>query len=185
MDPETVGERGREKVGSRRLVRGLLVPLVMVLGLVALVVWWMAPPANPLVRAESEHGIHLPPSATDIQCRGDAWHGFLDRGAFTMFEMNQGDLAEFEGQLKVFSRELPARTGHVDPVVNGWNVWPVGAKTFVPGNAEIGGFERTWSGDAVPLEMLSCASPEGDWLHVEFWKLPESAVLVKMYTDWN
>ena len=135
-------------------------------------------------RSELEHGIILPFSARNIQCRGDAWRGFLDRGAATMFEMRTNDLPGFLSQLRVRSRAAPVQsTG--DPAVNGYNVWPRGSATFVPGDAQYGGFRRTWRGEPVPVEMLSCSSPKGDWLHVELWRLDTGATLVKMYTDWN
>ena len=135
-------------------------------------------------RAEREHGILLPSSARDIQCRGDAGRGFLDRGAVTMFEMDAGELAAFVGQVTVNSRTAPVRT-HGDPRVNGWNVWPEGASSFVPVESVYAGFERTWVGEPTPIEMLNCSSPTGDFLHLEFWRLESGSLLVKIYTDWN
>lgn len=167
------------------MIRGILLVTCIIAGLLAAVIWWKTPPSDPRLRAEGEHGIHLPPSAANIQCRGDAWVGFLDRGASTLFEMNSGDLDGFVSQLKINARRQPAVAGPGDPLMNGWNVWPHDADTFVPGNQPYGGFKKTWSGDAVPTEMLSCASPAGDFLHVEFWKIPGPTVLVKMFTDWN
>ncbi len=102
-----------------------------------------------------------------------------------MFEMDAADLAGFVSTLHVTSRQKPVSQVSCDPLVNGWNVWPRGADSFIPGNPQYGGFERTWTGEAVPLEMLSCASPTGDWLHVEFWKLEGGTLLAKVYTDWN
>src|SRR2546422_3284921 len=126
----------------------------------------MSPIGDPRTRAEHEHRIRLPASAHNIQCTGDASRGFLDRGAATMFEMSTNDLTSFVAQLRIKSRATPVQTAG-DPTVNGYNVWPRGAQTFVPGNACYGGFRRTWQGDAAAVEMLSCASPTGDWLHVE------------------
>ena len=153
----------------------------------ALLVAWLitAPPDDLSARLERIHGIHLPATATSIQSRGDAWHGFLDRGEATVFEMQSADLAAFVGQLKVNFRNPPARKGPADPTLNGWNVWPIGAKSFVPGNPQYGGFHRTWSGDAIPVEMLSCSSPTGDSLHVKYWKLEGDTMVVKMFTNWN
>lgn len=167
------------------MIRGFLLVICIVAGLMAAVVWWKTPPSDPRIRAEVEHGIHLPPSAANIQCRGDAWVGFLDRGASTLFEMNAGDLDGFVAQLKVNDRRPPVVAGSGNPLINGWNVWPKDAQSFVPGNGQYGGFQKTWSGDALPVEMISCASPTGDWLHVEYWRLPQSSLLVKMFTDWN
>jgi hypothetical protein len=101
-----------------------------------------------------------------------------------MFEMTTNDLTAFVAQLHIQSRAAPLR-GAGDPTVNGYNVWPTGARTFVPGGAQYGGFRRTWQGDATPVEMLSCTSHTGDWLHVELWRLEGEALLIKMYTDWN
>lgn len=175
-----------QKAKSSRPSRSIGVILAIVAGFVAIGAWTRTPPpADPGVRSERLHGIHLPPSASEIQCRGDAWHWAPDRGEATLFEMKSPDLAGFVAGLKIRSRSLPVRTAPADPTLNGWNVWPDTAKSFVPGNRQYGGFSRTWTGDAIPVEMLSCASPTGDWLHVEYWKLPGDSLLVKMYTDWN
>ena len=175
---------GPKKTISRRSNR--VVAAALGVGVALLVTWWLtSPPDNLRARLERIHGIHLPPSATNIQSHGDAWHGFLDRGEATLFEMSSSDLAGFVSGLKITSRNFPTRTTSADPTLNGWNVWPTTAKSFVPGNPQYGGFSRTWPGEAVPVEMLSCASPTGDWLHVEYWKLPGEAMLVKMFTDWN
>jgi hypothetical protein len=101
-----------------------------------------------------------------------------------MFEMSTNDLTAFIAQLRIKSRTTPVKAAG-DPKVNGYNVWPTGAQTFVPGNCKYGGFRCTWQGEATPVEMLSCSSPTGDWLHVELWRLEGEAMLVKMYTDWN
>ena len=163
----------------------LIITVSVIFCIFAVAIWLLVlPPRDPRVRAEREHGVRLPPSAHNIQCRGDASRGFLDRGAATMFEMSTNEMTAFVAQLQVRLRTLPARaTG--DPTINGYNVWPTSAATVVPGNAQYGGFRRTWQGVAVPVEMLSCSSPKGDWLHVEFWRLEGGALLVKMYTDWN
>lgn len=134
--------------------------------------------------AERQHGITLPKSAKDLQHTGDADTKTADRGAATLFEMSEGNLAAFLAQLTVLDRKLPAKAKG-DPTVNGWNVWPRTAKTFVPGNKEYGGFKPTWKGVATPQKMLSCESTTGDWLHVEIWEIGEQSLVVKVYTDWN
>lgn len=136
-------------------------------------------------RAEREHGITLPSSSRNVQCRGDAWLGVMDRGASTMFEMHPEELESFLSRLRVKSRNGPAKAGPGDPCQNGYNVWPQDSRTAVPGNEQYGGFTSTWQGTAVPSEMLSCGSPVGDSLHVELWNVSTNCVLVKMYTDWN
>ena len=101
-----------------------------------------------------------------------------------MFEIDQADVQRFIDQLNISSRTLPATAGPGDPCINGWNVWPKNAPTFVPGNAEFDGLKRTWNGEAKPVEMLSCKPAKGDWLHVEIWSV-NSHALIKLYTDWN
>lgn len=136
-------------------------------------------------RAEHDHGISLPASARNIQCRGDAWVGFLDRGAVTLFEMASGELGSFLSQVRVTSRSAPALPGPGDPCVGGWNVWPVGSPTACPGNPEYCGFTNTWQGTTVPSEMMSCASPVGDSLHIEVWGVVPTGLVIKLCTDWN
>ena len=105
-----------------------------------------------------------------------------DRAIATMFELDQADVQRFIRQLKITSRDGPEKTGPGNPCRNGSNVWPQKARTYVPGN--IGDFKRTWTNDAIPIEMISCDSPRGDWLHVEIWSVGDHA-LIKLCTDWN
>ncbi len=136
-------------------------------------------------RAEYEHGVRLPPSAAEIQCRGDGWLRVTPiRGGFvnSMFEMEPAELPAFLAPLHIRSRAAPALASG-DPKVNGWNVWPQGSPTFIVGNPQGGGdWRQTWSGTATPMEMVSCDSPEGRFLHLEFWKLDSGKMLVKMGT---
>ena len=62
-------------------------------------------------RAEFEHGIALPPSASKSQCRGDGWlrvnplsGGFVT----TMFEMDPAETSAFLAPLRIRSRSGPA-----------------------------------------------------------------------------
>lgn len=141
------------------LAASLSVLLLLALPLVYFV--WMIT-SQSRARAEWEHGMVLPASAGKFQCRGDANHLFLDRGASTVFEMPATDLAAFKSGLKI----NPAR------------------QTHVPGNAQYNGFAFPWTA-AAPLETLHCDSPKGDWLHLEIWPLASGRVGVWMYTDWN
>jgi hypothetical protein len=162
-------------------MRTIVITLTTVtIGFVAWVA--LSPRSDARARAESKHGIELPISATNVQCR--ASRGFLDQGVATLFEMTATDLASFVSRLRINSRSTPAKSSG-DPTVNGYNVWPSGSSTFVPSNERYGGWRRTWHGEAVPIEMLSCSSPKGDWLHVELWRLQDGRMLVKMYTDWT
>jgi hypothetical protein len=142
---------------------------------------------NSRERAEYEHGIALPPSASEIQCRGDGWLRVTPiSGGFvtTMFEMNPADTAAFLAPLRIRSRNGPAvPTG--DPLVNGWNVWPEKSPTFIPGNVQGGGWQQTWTGAATPVEMVSCDSPVGRFLHLEFWELDRGTRLIKICTMWD
>ena len=131
---------------------------------------------------ENAHGLKLVPSARSFQQLSKG--SFIDDGVLSMFEIDSQELDEFIAQLEIQSRHVPTITGPGNPCVNGWNVWPTNAETFTPGNRELSKLRRTWVGDAVPIEMLSCGSPLGDWLHVEIWSV-EGSALIKMYTDWN
>ncbi len=175
MERRTAGSNGPKKV-----LIGLLIPILVVAGLVAGFIIWKIPPSDLRVRAEGEHGIRLPVSAMKIQCRGDAWHGFLDRNAFTIFEMDRSDLPTFVGSLKVAKREVAVNKTPADPIT----VNVLGENDYFRGNAEA--FDKNWAADLVPVEKLSCDSPIGaDWLHVEFWEISTTRLLVKVHSDWN
>ena len=133
---------------------------------------------------ESDHKIVFPASAKNIQNRGNSGSSLLDRGLATMMEIDRKDLEAFVDQLTITERRKPAQ-GTGDPTINGWNVWPQGAKTFVPGNKVYGGFNKTWDTAPVPEEMLSCQSPTGMFLHVEVWGMQDEKVLLKLYTWWE
>lgn len=157
--------------------------VVFVLGLVGMASC-NGPAKNPVGVVERCHGIKLPASARNLQHKTSGGWGFLDRGALSLFETDQKDVQSFVAQLSIKSREPPARSGSGDPRQNGWNVWPERSATFVPGNTVFGGLRTTWQGAATPIEMFSCSSSKGDWLHVEIWSVEDHA-LVKIYTDWN
>ena len=112
-------------------------------------------------RIEREHGLRLPPSASAFECRGDAALGFLDRGAASAFTVATNELAGFLAQLNF-------RTGF---------------QTFIPGNSQYQ-LHASWRRGS-PLASYSCASPVGDWLHVEVWPIDTTNVGVALYTDWN
>lgn len=134
---------------------------------------------------ESDHDIVFPASAGNFQNRGNSRIRILpDRGISTLVEIDRKDLDAFLAQLKISERRRPVKE-QGDPTVNGWNVWPHGSRTFVPGNEVFSGFKKTWDVEPVPIEMLSCQSPVGDWLHVEIWNLSDTKVLLKLFTDWN
>lgn len=144
-----------------RVLMAVLLAVLLVPALPAVYFFWSIN-SQTRWRAEWEHGIALPASAVNLQCRGDANHLMLDRGASTVFEMASGDLAPFKARLSV----NPALV------------------TKIPGNAQYHGFAFPWTA-AAPLETLHCNSPKGDWLHVEIWPTGPGRVGVWMYTDWN
>jgi hypothetical protein len=139
---------------------------------------------------EKAHGLTLPPTARNLQIiYGDGffWHRLfnLDRGVLSLFELDEKDVPQLIDQLNLVSRSAPVSPGFGDPCVNGWNVWAVNSPTFVPGNNGYSHIRKTWSGNAEPIEMLSCNSPKGaSWLHLEMWRV-DGHYLIKMYSDWN
>ena len=170
-----------------KLVLSLVLGILCVMVILSLAKYIARSTGDSRERAEHEHGIALPPSASKIQCRGDGWLRVTPiSGGFvtTMFEMNPAEMFTFLAPLRIRSRNGPAiATG--DPLVNGWNVWPQGSPTFIPGNEQGGGWRHTWIGAATPVEMVSCDSPEGMFLHLEFWNLEDGPMLIKMCTMWQ
>jgi hypothetical protein len=154
---------------------------IMAFGLVMLFGACSRTPPGPR-DVESAHGLKLPASSRNFQHKRSG--GMLDHGVLSLFEIDQGDVKGFESQLNVRSRDKPTLAGPGNPCINGWNVWPQTASTFVPGNREFDVLKPTWVGPAKPVEMLSCSSTKGDWLHVEIWSADRS-VIVKLYTDSN
>lgn len=134
------------------------------------------------LRVEKAHGIKLPASARNYQHISVG--GYFDRGELSVFELDEKDVSALVSTLSIKTRSAPVQPGVGDPRRNGWNVWPTGSPTFVPGNKSFNRLKRTWEGPATPVEMLSCDSPVGDWLHVEIWSVGDHALL-KIYTDWN
>jgi hypothetical protein len=108
---------------------------------------------------ERAHGLKLPASARNLQHR--KWGNFLDKTVFSLFEIDKKDLPAFIGQLKIKARDLPGKQGSADPRDNSWNVWPPGAVKHLRLDLSFAGLSRTWSGEAVPSEILICASPKG------------------------
>lgn len=131
---------------------------------------------------EHEHGLSIPLSATNFQQKRYGV-GLTDVSILSLFEIATADVNDFVGQLSINAKSGPLMTNGT-PLDNGWNVWPTDSKTFVPGNASLSGMKQTWKGAAAPIEMLSCESSRGDWLHVEIWAV-EDHRLIKVYTDRN
>lgn len=122
--------------------------------------------ADPLRRVAQEHGITLPASISEIECRGDAWkRSFIDCGAICTFEMPASDLPAF---LKTLTIHKSSR-GVGD--------------TIVPGNSQYA-VTAAWT-FTTPDFAFDCESPTGDFLTVRTWDLSSSDVGVLLYTDWN
>ncbi|BCU75518.1 hypothetical protein [Luteolibacter sp. LG18] len=111
-------------------------------------------------RIAREHGIALPASASNPECRGDAWHMILDRGASSTFEMARKDLCGFVSKLKV-----------------------QGSRTSIPGN-EVYRVSAAWT-KSHPMASYECESPTGDFLDVQIFPIDCKRVGVRLYTDWN
>jgi hypothetical protein len=87
----------------------------------------------------SDHKIVFPASVANFQNRGNSNSFLPDRGIATLVEIDRKVLEPFLAQLKINDRRKPTKEKG-EPTVNGWNVWPHGAKTFVPGNEVFSGF---------------------------------------------
>lgn len=142
--------------------------VLAVLSLAGLIVFegWTIGWSNTRLRAEMSHGMSLPPSAHDIQCRGDALTSIGDRAEITWFQISSGDLKPFLAGLASSSTTRPV----------------FGASL---GNAEYTGHQKTWTGPQTLNQIFQCRSPAGDFLIIEVWDLPGGEHLIKMYTDWN
>ncbi len=153
----------RTSMVNRRHIK-ILAPAVFVMGLLALP-FFAGFVGDSAVRIRREHGLQLPLSASQFECRGDAWISIIDRGAASTFVMARSDMASFISQVRV--RE--SSSGVVTSIFPGNPQYQVSAPW------------RT----GTPLETHYCQSPTGDSLSVQFWSIDESQVGVCLYTDWN
>jgi hypothetical protein len=121
---------------------------------------------KPMDRVMAEHRISLPPSASRIECGGDAWkRTFIDCGAICTFELPASELSSLLGSLTI--RTTSAGTGN----------------TIVPSNPEYA-VAVPWAANP-PDFAYDCTSPTGDFLTVRTWNLSSTKVGVLLYTDWN
>lgn len=111
-------------------------------------------------RISREHGVALPLSAANPECRGDAWHMILDRGASSTFEMARTDLCSFVSKLKIRGNHL-----------------------MIPANGQYQ-VSAPWIAKS-PMASYECASPTGDFLNVQIFPIDCKKVGVRLYTDWN
>jgi hypothetical protein len=131
---------------------------------------------------ERAHGLFVPVSASQIQQK-ECGFGVLDHGILSIFQLPSTDIDAFTNQLQVTANASPIVL-EGNPLENSASIWPTNSHTFVPGNSSLSGLRQTWRGPAKPIEMLSCKSSKGDWLHVEVWAVDDER-LIKLYTDWN
>ena len=121
---------------------------------------------DPMKRVLREHGVSIPPSASSLECGGDAWkRAFIDCGAISTFEIPASELSAFLGSLSI----RKTSTGAGD--------------TIVPSNPQYA-IGTSWA-SVPPNFSYDCASPTGDFLTVRTWELSASRVGVLLYTDWN
>ncbi len=122
--------------------------------------------ADPMKRVVREHGFSIPPSASSLECGGDAWkRSFIDCGAISTFEIPATELSAFLGTLSI----RKTSTGAGDTIVSGNSRYAIGT---------------SWA--SIPPDFsYDCGSPTGDFLTVRTWELPASRVGVLLYTDWN
>jgi len=145
-------------------------PLIFSVAMVAVFARLAGCTGNTAIRITHEHGLALPASASHFVCKGDAWIGFLDRGAASAFEMVSNDVPQFIAQLKIKD------THHGD-------YGPQFSNSIFPGNSQYQ--VRTPWMSGIPLETYHCTSPVGDFLNVQIWPIDAIHVGVCLYTDWN
>lgn len=150
-------------------------------GLLVIAIGWLGLTANrfydPHDRAEREHSLTLPQSATQIDAMGDA--SFLpylitglDRGASTIFVMDRSELDDLRSQVE-------------------WGAPPgllAAASSAIPGNSVYRPSATPWLEGARPSEVLYSEDPPGsaDYVVAEIYTLPDDDVVgVWLYSDWN
>ncbi|MGC4014598.1 MAG: hypothetical protein QM755_08810 [Luteolibacter sp.] len=141
------------------VIRGILGGALAMIGFAAIGIY-QGTLAQSTGRIAREHGLDLPPSASNPECRGDAWRMVLDRGASSTFEMARKDLTTFVSKLKI-----------------------LGCRPSIPGN-DIYQVSAPWVSKC-PLASYECASPTGDCLDVQIFPIDCKRVGVRLYTDWN
>jgi hypothetical protein len=139
---------------------------------------------EPRGRCRREHGFALPADASHIECGGNAWLGFGDRGAVIAFDVTRTGFTRLEPSLHVTSSHpASAREFRSDWSAASDAPW-IGEPWCMPSNAQ---YSIGWRprGRMRPLQMLRCASTTGDGLCVEVWERPDSSLSVRCFTDWN
>jgi hypothetical protein len=128
---------------------------------------------------EHLHGLTLPRSSHSY--RTVVASSWPDRIVVSVFAMDRADDTEFLSQLDVLEEYAPVKD-RGNPYVNGWNVWPTGTLTAVPGDVSIGEAPAEWR-EATPIGMRSCQGASASLsLHVELWHIGSDTSLVKVCT---
>lgn len=146
---------------------------------------------NSRFRTEWDHGVKLPPSARNFQCRGDAYRLVLDRWAISIFEIDTADAPAFFAQFQSESEYMiaPGVYDPLNPATLHYSI-PVGGTTpvwtYIPGTqyGNVYGWRKTWNSQPSAVRALYCRSPKGDWLRIVEWDV-DGHRLIQMHTDWN
>lgn len=155
----------------RTLLSAVLVAAILALVSVLGALFVFGYVGDSATRIQREHGLHLPSSAHNFVCRGEAWmHAFMDSGAASAFEMASSDVPSLVSQLKPF----PDRQ-------NDFGLEDTGC--VFPSNPQYQ-IHRPWL-SGVPLKKYCSVSSTGDSLDVQVWPMDDTHVGVLLYTDWN
>jgi hypothetical protein len=101
--------------------------------------------------------------------------------ALSFVILDQEGLDAFKKKLTVEGKKTPATAGKTDPNEFGWGPWPPGSKTYIPGGL-VPKDTKLFAGPAIPVEMLSCTSTTGVFLHVDMWRVEGGTYLLRVYT---
>lgn len=168
----------RMRQGTRRWLTAVVVAAVAIpllrLGLMELC---------PRYQVLCQQGVRLPATVWGLQCWRSPWYAFADRSAAAVFQIPPADVPALIGKLRVNERH-PATVSRGDPLGSSLAYFPPAPTCFAFSPTGEPHFRVTWRGEATPVEVLSCSSDHGDWLHVEVWSVPGSG-LIKLYTDRN
>lgn len=172
MEHDATEPRQETQVKSKRRLRTFTSIVIPVLSAWALLWAYERGLGSGRWRAEREHGIALPRSARNIQCRAEATLARLcglDHGVSALFEMKRLELPDFMQSLTVFRRDCPRANWY-----SWWSTPP-----------EYDRYRKTYVGDPQPLERTTCKSTVADVMEVELWRLGDDVIIVELDTTWN
>jgi hypothetical protein len=122
------------------------------------------------------HGVSLP--VTLVSCMN--W-SLNQEFALSSVILDKAGLDAFKKELTVEAKKIPVAGDKTDPNEFGWGPWPPGSKTYIPGGL-VPKDTKLFAGPAMPVEMLSCTSTMGVYLHVDVWKVDGEKYLLRVYT---